>query len=74
MHSATKIILIWNYVNEIDTRLPGPHPVISVINPGGGNRIEGLKPGLAALNIAGWYWECEFQITNNPDFDNLFII
>ena len=74
MQVATKLISICSSVNEIDTRLPGPHPAIGVINPGGGNRIEGLIPGLAALNIAGWYRECDFQITKNPDIDSVLII
>ena len=51
MQIATKIISVYNFVNQIDARLPGSHPVIGSINPGGGNRIEGLTPGLAAIAI-----------------------
>ena len=74
MQTATNIISVCNYVNQIDTRLPGSHPVIGVINPGGGNRIEGLIPGLAALNIPGWYRECNFSMTKNGKFIKFFIV
>jgi len=51
----------------------GPHPVIGVINIGGGNKIEGLIPGLAALNIPGWYRECNFSMTKNGKMIKSFI-
>jgi hypothetical protein len=59
MQTATKIISVCNYVNQIDTHLPGSHPVIGVINPGGGNKIEGLIPVSGGLKMF-YFWR--FQI------------